>query len=223
VNWLSALGSRLFAGSRESEGDTAPVKVIVGLGNPGTEYERTRHNVGWWVIDHLADVWRLDGWKKDGESRVISGSVGEHRVRLVKPLTYMNLSGAVLRPYVRKPGWSYMKDLLVISDEVALPVGSFRIRPGGSAGGHNGLKSIEGALGSQEYARLRMGVGPEDPARRRGDLADYVLSDFGKGEEKAVRDTFTTVKELVETWLTDGPQVAMNKYNRLGKAGPNDA
>jgi peptidyl-tRNA hydrolase, PTH1 family len=224
VNWLSALGSRLFAGSRESEGDTALVKVIVGLGNPGTEYERTRHNVGWWVIDHLADVWRLDGWKKDGESRVVSGSVGTQRVRLVKPLTYMNLSGAVLRPYIRKPGWSYMKDLLVVSDEVALLVGSFRIRPGGSAGGHNGLKSVESAIGSQEYARLRIGVGPEDPARRRGDLADYVLSDFGKGEEKTVRDTFDTVTQLVETWLTDGAQVAMNKFNRLGKAaGPGES
>jgi PTH1 family peptidyl-tRNA hydrolase len=222
VNWLSALGSRFFAGSRESDGDTAPVKVIVGLGNPGTEYERTRHNVGWWVIDHLADVWRLDGWKKDGEARVISGSVGANRVRLVKPLTYMNLSGAALRPYARKPGWSYMKDLLIVSDEVALPVGSFRIRPGGSAGGHNGLKSIEGALGSQEYARLRVGVGPEDPARRRGDLADYVLSDFGKGEETLVRDTFDTLTQLVETWLTDGAQVAMNRFNRKSKGGLND-
>jgi peptidyl-tRNA hydrolase, PTH1 family len=215
VSWLRALGSRLFADSREPAAESdQPVKVIVGLGNPGSEYERTRHNVGWWVVDHLADVWRFDGWKKDGEARVITGSVGTARVRLVKPLTYMNLSGAVLRPYLRKPGWSYMKDLLIISDEVALPVGSFRIRSGGSAGGHNGLKSIEGALNSQEYARLRIGVGPEDPARRRGDLADYVLSGFGKGEEKMVRENFDTLRELAETWLTDGAQVAMNKFNR---------
>lgn len=220
MNWLSALGSRL-AGSRESDGDTAAVKVIVGLGNPGTEYERTRHNVGWWVVDHLADVWRFEGWKKDGEARTASGTVDGQRVRLVKPLTYMNLSGSALRPWVRKAGWSYMKDLLVVSDEVALPVGSFRIRPGGSAGGHNGLKSIEGALGSPEYARLRIGVGPEDPARRRGDLADYVLSAFGKSEEAAVRDTFATITELVQTWLTQGAQVAMNKYNR--KKGGQDS
>jgi PTH1 family peptidyl-tRNA hydrolase len=193
------------------------MKVIVGLGNPGPEYERTRHNVGWWVVDHLADVWRFDGWKRDGEARVISGSVGGTRVRLVKPLTYMNLSGAVLKPYLRRAGFSYMKDLLVVSDEVALAVGTFRIRPGGSAGGHNGLKSIEGALGSQEYARLRIGVGPEDPSRRRGDLSDYVLSDFGKRDATLVRETFDTLTQLVETWLAEGPQVAMNKFNRKSK------
>jgi PTH1 family peptidyl-tRNA hydrolase len=199
------------------------MKVVMGLGNPGPEYERTRHNVGWWVVDHLADVWRFDGWKKDGQSRVASGSVGGQRVRLVKPLTYMNLSGGVLTPYKRREGWSYLRDLLVIVDEVALPTGSFRVRAGGSAGGHNGLKSIESALGSQEYARLRIGVGPEDAARR-GDLSDYVLGDFGKREEKVVRENFDTLTQLVETWLAEGPQVAMNKFNRKGSGrGTTDA
>ncbi|HYC52270.1 MAG TPA: aminoacyl-tRNA hydrolase [Gemmatimonadaceae bacterium] len=198
------------------------MKVIVGLGNPGAEYERTRHNVGWWVVDHLADVWCFEAWKKDGDARVAAGMVGPHRVRLVKPLTYMNLSGAVLRPYLRREGWSYMKDLLVVVDEVALPVGSFRIRAGGSAGGHNGLKSVEGAIGSQEYARLRLGVGPTDPTRRRGDLADYVLSDFGKGEESAIRDYFPTLVELVEVWLNEGAQKAMNRFNKLGKSKPEE-
>ena len=194
------------------------MKVIMGLGNPGPEYERTRHNVGWWVIDHLADVWRFEGWKKDGQSRVSSGTVGGTRIRLVKPLTYMNLSGGVLKPYLRREGFSYMKDLLVISDEVALPVGTFRVRPGGSAGGHNGLKSVEGALGSQEYARLRIGVGPEDPSHQRGDLSDYVLSDFGKRDEKLVRENFDTLTQLVETWLIEGSQAAMNKFNRKGRS-----
>jgi PTH1 family peptidyl-tRNA hydrolase len=193
------------------------LKVIVGLGNPGPEYERTRHNVGWWVVDHLADVWRFEGWKRDGDARVCAGSVGGQRVRLVKPQTYMNLSGASLRPYLRREGFSYMKDLLIIVDEVALPVGSFRVRAGGSAGGHNGLKSIEGAVGSQEYARLRIGVGPQDPSRRRGDLADYVLDDFGKGEEKDVRALFPTLTELVEAWLAEGAHKAMNRFNRIGK------
>jgi PTH1 family peptidyl-tRNA hydrolase len=192
------------------------VKTILGLGNPGPDYERTRHNVGWWVVDHLADVWRFEGWKKDGESRVASGTVGGQRVRLVKPLTYMNLSGAVLRPYLRRENWSAAKDLLIIVDEVALPVGTFRIRSRGSAGGHNGLKSIEGAVGSQDYARLRIGVGPEDP-RRRGDLADYVLSAFGKRDEKLVRELMPTLTELVETWIPEGPEVAMNRFNRGGK------
>jgi peptidyl-tRNA hydrolase, PTH1 family len=198
------------------------VKVIMGLGNPGPEYERTRHNVGWWVADHLADVWRFEMWKRDGDSRVATGSFAGQRLRLVKPQTYMNLSGGALRPYLRREGFSYMKDLLVIVDEVALPVGSFRIRAGGSAGGHNGLKSIEGAVGSQEYARLRIGVGPEDPSRRRGDLADYVLGDFGKREEKQVRELFPTLTELVETWLAEGAHKAMNKYNRVGKPSRED-
>jgi peptidyl-tRNA hydrolase, PTH1 family len=199
------------------------MKVIVGLGNPGPEYERTRHNVGWWVVDHLADVWRFEGWKKDGQSRVTSGTAGGHRVRLVKPQTYMNLSGSVLRPYLRRENWKASTDLLIVVDEVALPVGSFRIRSRGSAGGHNGLKSIEGAVGSQEYARLRIGVGPEDPARRKGDLADYVLSDFGKRDEKLVRELFPDLTGLTEAWLSDGAEAAMNRFNRKGKATDHDS
>lgn len=195
------------------------MKIVLGLGNPGPEYERTRHNVGWWVVDHLADVWRFEGWKKDGASRVASGMVDGQRVRLVKPLTYMNLSGAVLRPYLRREAWDKTRDLLVVVDEVALPVGSYRIRARGSAGGHNGLKSVEGALNSQDYARLRIGVGPEDPTRRTGDLADYVLSPFGKRDEKLVRELMPAVTELTETWMKEGAEAAMNRFNRLGKSG----
>ena len=194
------------------------MKIVVGLGNPGPDYERTRHNVGWWVVDHLADVWRFEGWKKDGESRVVSGSVAGQRVRLVKPQTYMNLSGGALRPYLRREGFRAANDMLVVVDEVALPTGTFRIRARGSAGGHNGLKSVEGAVGSQEYARLRIGVGPEDP-RRRGDLADYVLGDFGKREEKIVRELMPSLTELVEAWVTEGAERAMNRFNKVGKGG----
>src|SRR6185503_9085364 len=122
---IRSLLAALFARRRRDDG---PMKVIVGMGNPGPEYERTRHNVGWWVLDHLADVWRFEGWKKDSESRVATGSVGGQRIRLVKPQTYMNLSGAALRPYLRREGWKPASDLLIIIDEVALPVGSFRIR-----------------------------------------------------------------------------------------------
>lgn len=187
------------------------MKVIVGLGNPGKEYERTRHNVGWWVVDHLADVWRFDGWKKDGEARVITGTVHGVKVRLVKPLTYMNLSGAVLRPYLRRPFWSAATDLLVVVDEAALPLGRYRFRAKGSAGGHNGLKSIESVLKSQEYSRLRIGIAPEDPARR-GALRDYVLDDFGKREEAVVRELFPTLTEAIELWVKDGIVPVMNKY-----------
>ena len=194
------------------------MKVVLGLGNPGPDYERTRHNVGWWVVDHLADVWHFEGWRKDGDARVTTGTVRGQRIRLVKPLTYMNLSGSVLRPYLRRAGWVSARDLLVIVDEVALPVGSFRIRARGSAGGHNGLKSIEAAVGSQDYARLRLGVGPEDPARRRGNLADYVLSDFGKRDAKTVTELLPRLVELVETWITDGTAPAMNRFNRRSGA-----
>jgi PTH1 family peptidyl-tRNA hydrolase len=194
------------------------MKIVVGLGNPGPEYERTRHNVGWWVVDHLADVWRLEGWKKDGQARVSSGPVAGQRVRLMKPQTYMNLSGGALRPYLRREGWSASRDMLIVVDEVALPIGSFRIRARGSAGGHNGLKSIESAVASQDYARLRIGVGPDDPTRRRGDLADYVLDEFGKRESKIVTELLPTLTQLVETWLTDGAEVAMNRFNKLGKS-----
>jgi PTH1 family peptidyl-tRNA hydrolase len=189
------------------------MKVIVGLGNPGPEYDRTRHNVGWWILDHLADVWRLQGWKKDGQALVASGVEQGTRVRLVKPLTYMNLSGAVLKPYLRRPAWQAAKDLLVITDDVALPVGTFRIRAQGSAGGHNGLKSIQAALGAQEYARLRVGIRPEDERRLRGDLADFVLDEFGRRDTVLVEDLMPRIAEAVECWAKDGAETAMNRFN----------
>ena len=191
------------------------MKVIVGLGNPGKEYERTRHNLGWWVLDRLAEVWRFDGWRRDGDARVVSGHVGSTSVRLVKPQTYVNLSGAVLRPYLRRAGWSPQHDLLIVVDEAALPLGSYRFRARGSSAGHNGLKSIEGALGHQDYARLRIGIGP--PAgRNRGDLADYVLSEFGKSDAKVVQELMPTFVEAIEAWLTEGIEPVMNRFNRKG-------
>jgi len=190
------------------------MKVILGLGNPGTEYAETRHNVGWWVLDHLAEVWRCDGWRKDGEALISTGSIGTATVRLVKPQTFMNLSGRVLTPWLRRPFWAAATDLLVISDEVQLPVGTFRFGAKGSAGGHNGLKSIEQALGSQEYARLRIGVGPNDPRRGIGDLADYVLGDFGKQEAADVRALFPTLEQALRQWTADGILPVMNAFNR---------
>jgi PTH1 family peptidyl-tRNA hydrolase len=189
------------------------MKVFLGLGNPGKEYANTRHNVGWWVLDHLADVWRLDGWRKDGEALTSSGSVGAIKVRLVKPQTFMNLSGAVLKPWLRRPFWAAATDLLVISDEVQLPVGTYRFRARGSAGGHNGLKSIEQALGSQEYARLRIGVGPSDPQRRVGDLADFVLGEFGKQEAADTRALLPTFETALQQWAKDGIGPVMNTFN----------
>lgn len=189
------------------------MKVILGLGNPGKEYANTRHNVGWWVVDHLADVWRLDGWRKDGEALTSSGAVGAIKVRLVKPQTFMNLSGTVLKPWLRRPFWAAATDLLVISDEVQLPVGTYRFRARGSAGGHNGLKSIEQALGSQEYARLRIGVGPSDPQRRVGDLADFVLGEFGKQEAADTRALLPTFDTALQQWAKEGIGPVMNTFN----------
>ena len=194
--------------------DDAPMKVILGLGNPGREYERTRHNVGWVVLDHLADVWRLDGaWRKDGEALTLTGTLGAEKVRLLKPLTFMNLSGQVLRPYLRRPFWSAKQDLLLVVDEVALELGRFRLRARGSAGGHNGLKSVEHYLKSQEYCRLRIGIGPHDPRRRSGDLADFVLDPFGRDEEEEVRALLPRVTEAVETWAREGTSRAANRFN----------
>jgi peptidyl-tRNA hydrolase, PTH1 family len=190
------------------------LKVIVGLGNPGREYELTRHNVGWMVVDHLADVWYFGGWRRDGDSSVAAGRAVGCAVRLVKPQTFMNLSGSALRPYLRRPMFDPAQDLLVIVDDVALPLGRVRLRAEGSAGGHNGLKSIEDALSSRTYARMRIGVAPEDPRRRGGDLADFVLSPFAKDERAVVVDQMPRLTSAVETWLTEGIDRAMNLFNR---------
>ena len=189
------------------------MKVIVGLGNPGREYAGTRHNVGWWVIDHLADVWRFEGWKKDGGAHVSNGTVHGKRVRLVKPQTFMNLSGNVLVRYARRPFWSAAHDLLVVSDEVQLPVGRYRFRARGSAGGHNGLKSVEGQLGTQEYARLRVGVGPPDEERKVSVLKDYVLGNFGKAEAGAVRELLPVFVSAIELWVQEGILAVMNRFS----------
>jgi peptidyl-tRNA hydrolase, PTH1 family len=191
------------------------LKVILGLGNPGRQYEATRHNVGWWLVDHLADVWRFDGWKRDGEAMVTTATVHGVRVRLVKPLTYMNLSGNVLRGFLRRPFWTPPKDLLVVVDEVALPVGRYRLRARGSAGGHNGLRSVEAAIGNQEYPRLRIGVGPSE--ERKGiykDLADFVLAPFAGDEREDVIALMPNLENAVELWMREGIERAMNAHNR---------
>jgi PTH1 family peptidyl-tRNA hydrolase len=191
------------------------LKVILGLGNPGREYAATRHNVGWWLIDHLADVWHFEGWSKSGNSVASNGSLAGQKVRLLKPQTFMNLSGEALKNYVRGPFWSAASDLLVLVDEVQIPVGRFRIRARGSAGGHNGLKSVEHALGTQDYPRLRIGVGPSE--ERKGvypNLADFVLAPFARDEREDVLALMPTLTAAVEAWARDGVAKAMNLYNR---------
>ena len=199
------------------------MKVILGLGNPGRQYEATRHNVGWWVLDHLADVWHFEGWKRDNDAMVATATVGGVRTRLIKPMTYMNLSGHTLRNYLRRPFWSVSKDMIVVVDDVALPVGRFRIRSRGSAGGHNGLRSIEAAIGNQEYSRLRIGVGPSE--ERKGiyhDLADFVLAPFAGDERDDVIALMPKIEGAIGTWLKDGVERAMNVYNRDGNAAESE-
>lgn len=192
------------------------MKLILGLGNPGRAYEATRHNVGWWVLDHLADVWRFDGWKRDGDAITVSGRVGDLTVRLVKPQTYMNLSGAALRPFLRRPAWDASHDLLVLADEVQLPVGAFRLRARGSAGGHNGLRSIEEAVGSRDYARLRIGIAPAERPESAM-LADFVLSPFGRADRATVMSLMPELGDAADTWARDGITRAMNLFNKKSK------
>ena len=187
------------------------MKLVVGLGNPGPEYETTRHNVGWWVVDHLADVWRFPPWRAAPDARATDSAVEGRRVRLLEPLTYMNLSGDALSPYLHRPFWSVANDLLVVVDDVALPVGTFRFRAKGSAGGHNGLRSIEGALGTSEYARLRIGVGRSAPVPGAV-LRDFVLGAFDRDEADAVRGLLPALQAGITTWIVDGVVAAMNRH-----------
>ena len=186
-------------------------KAIVGLGNPGSEYERTRHNAGWILLDHLASRAGMPPWRRGIDAVVTTGTLAGVPVKLVKPTTFMNLSGRALAG-LRSPNWDPAADLLVLVDEAALPLGRYRLRGAGSAGGHNGLKSVESALGRQDYARLRIGVGPKPP--EYDDLADFVLGRFRKEERSQLDELLDPMAEAVECWLTDGIEIAMTRFNR---------
>jgi PTH1 family peptidyl-tRNA hydrolase len=184
----------------------------VGLGNPGPEYAATRHNAGFRLADSVARRWALPAFRRDGAARVTAGRYEGHDVRIIKPLTYMNRSGAALAPLRAAPGFDPAQDQLVLVADVALPVGRFRLRGAGSAGGHNGLRSIEGALRRQDYARLRIGVGLMPPDW--DDLADFVLADFDQDESAVLDDLLEPMALAVDTWLTEGIESAMNQHNR---------
>jgi peptidyl-tRNA hydrolase, PTH1 family len=184
----------------------------VGLGNPGPEYDETRHNAGFRLADHLVARWRLGPFKRGDRARQVEGTREGHTVRVLKPQTYMNRSGAALAPLRALSGFDPATDLLVLVDDVALPVGKFRLRGAGSAGGHNGLKSIEGALQRQDYARLRIGVGPA-PAGL-DDLADFVLGRFEPEEWREIETLLDPMADAVECWLDAGIERAMSGFNR---------
>lgn len=191
------------------------MKAIVGLGNPGPEYKGTRHNVGFAVIDEISRRWHapLKSWKSLAEVAVVH----DRDALLVKPKTFMNLSGEAVGRIV-----AFHKlvpeDVLVVVDEVQLPLGRLRIRAAGSAGGHNGLKSIIQHLG-EGFPRLRIGIGRGDP---RWDLADHVLSTFGREEREVIDQAIGRAADAVETFVEEGLGAAMNKFNAADDSSVGD-
>lgn len=184
---------------------------MLGLGNPGPRYDATRHNVGWWVVDRLAYDWGFGSFRQEGPALVSGGVVDGEEVLLAKPVTYMNRSGAALRPHLGREGFDVSRDLLVVVDDAALEVGRIRLRPRGGAGGHNGLASIRAVLGGEEFARLRIGVGRPPPG---ADLVDWVLSPMDEEDEERVLALLPEVSEGIRIWITDEIEPAMNHCNR---------
>jgi PTH1 family peptidyl-tRNA hydrolase len=197
-----------------------PVKVVTGLGNPGERYLLTRHNVGFRVVDLLADRWGLTGQGRvrDGAARLeVDLQDPQQRVLLVKPLKYMNLSGGPVRAALRHSTAEVSEDLLVVTDDVDLPLGRLRLRRDGSAGGHNGLRDIIAALGGNEFNRLRVGIGRPGASRA---TVDHVLATFKPAERELADASIETAADAVEVWLRDGIEVAMNEFNGLDLAAP---
>lgn len=189
--------------------------MIVGLGNPGMQYERTRHNAGFMVLDRLAHRHAPGAVARSRFHAVtLDARIGSEQCVLLKPMTYMNRSGLSVGEAIRFYKLSPPEDLLVVVDDVALPVGSIRIRPSGSDGGHNGLADIDRALGGAEFPRVRIGIGEVPKFMVR---ADWVLSRFMKEESEAVESGLSTATEAVETVVSQGLNTAMNRFNR--KAG----
>jgi PTH1 family peptidyl-tRNA hydrolase len=185
------------------------VKLIVGLGNPGPKYRETRHNVGFKVLERLAERLRAPFSKEKYHALVAEGRHEGDRLVLMKPLTFMNNSGLAVGRAVRYTGVEF-DDLLVVVDEVHLPLGRLRLRGNGSAGGHNGLKSIIAHLGSQEFPRLRLGVGAVDDP---GGMVDHVLSAFAVAERPEVDTMIDRATDAVLAFLSDGLEQTMNAYN----------
>jgi peptidyl-tRNA hydrolase, PTH1 family len=185
------------------------MKLVVGLGNPGPKYDATRHNIGYAVLDYLAAAPGVTRWRSRFESQVAEAVEGTEQVLLMKPETFMNLSGRAVRAAVDFYKLSLL-DVLVVCDDIALPLGKLRMRAKGSHGGQNGLRSIQEALGTPEYPRLRIGVGsPGD----HWDAADYVLNRFKPGERAVVQDAIAQAAQAVLVWAHDGIDASMNRFN----------
>lgn len=189
--------------------------IIVGLGNPGREYQNTRHNIGFQVIDAIAEKNNISVKEKKYKALIGKGVVAGQKVLLVKPQTYMNLSGESVREIIDYYKIDEKEELIVISDDISLDVGQIRIRKKGSAGGHNGLKNIILHLGHDQFERIKMGVGEKPQGY---DLADYVLGHFTQMEQEILQDSIARASQAVETIMTEGVDQAMNRYNQKNKA-----
>jgi len=187
------------------------VKLIVGLGNPGIEYQFTPHNMGFLAVDRIAEQCGVR--VSNRQCRALTGKavIADHAVLLAKPETYMNLSGMSVRELVSEYEVDPARDLIVIYDELDLPLGAIRIRQRGRSAGHNGMESIIGALGSDEFVRVRLGIGPDHPVK---DGARYVLGQFKKSQYEAVNQELDTAAEAVQVILDEGLAKAMSLYNR---------
>jgi peptidyl-tRNA hydrolase, PTH1 family len=185
------------------------VALVVGLGNPGARYARTRHNVGWRVVEALAARWRATPLPADPLARGWRAEHAGHEVTLLQPLTFMNVSGEAVGAWWARHGAP--ERMLVVSDDVYLPLGTLRLRAGGSSGGHRGLESIEQALGHRDWPRLRIGVGAADSSAA---LREHVLEAFGDDEVAAAEEAVVRAADSVECWLDHGLVAAMNRFNR---------
>jgi PTH1 family peptidyl-tRNA hydrolase len=183
--------------------------LIVGLGNPGLQYERTRHNLGFMLVDRLAREAQTQIKREECRSLVGRAEIESARAELVKPQTFMNLSGEAVNCLLKKPERA-AKKLIVISDDLALPVGTMRLRGRGSHGGQNGLRSIIDCLGTNEFIRLRIGIQPEHPIRN---TSNFVLEKFSKAEAEKIEQVLETCAEAIRAVIADGIEKAMAKYN----------
>jgi PTH1 family peptidyl-tRNA hydrolase len=190
------------------------VWVIVGLGNPGEEYARTRHNVGWGAVNQVARRHGMDFSGKRANARIAEGQIGGQRVALARPQTYMNLSGQAVTGLLQWYKADPARELLVIYDDTDLPFGVLRLRERGSAGTHNGMRSIVGQLGSQAFPRLRVGIGQKPEG---WDLANYVLGRWTKDEDAQLPDLYERIADAVDVIMREGFTTAMNRYNAPDK------
>lgn len=185
-------------------------RLVVGLGNPGEEYEGTRHNVGFAVADALAAKGRAAFDRHEAQALLGWGSVRGRRFGVAKPLTYMNRSGQAVHGLARRYDLD-PSEILVVVDDVALPPGAVRLRPHGGDGGHNGLHDIIERLGSDRFPRLRIGIGDDF---RRGHQSDYVLSPFSAEEQPLIEEAVQHARDAAVSFIADGIEIAMNRYNR---------